>query len=212
MIEKKLNPFRRLVLAATLIGLAGCASLFTTPPRPLYRLTAPNDFPPAARPVAAQVAVGVPYAPNAIDTARIAMSKTPVSLDYLADGDWTDRVPALVQTELIEAFENSRAFKAVGPDSLDLRADLVVQGDLRHFEAVYDSASAVPVAWVALAVKLIKMPEQKILAETLITAREPAAANATPQIVLAFSAATGSVAKQVVAWVLANSALPAARR
>jgi cholesterol transport system auxiliary component len=211
-MNKNLSPLRRLVLGAALIGLAGCASLFTTAPRPLYRLTAPNDFPPAARPVTAQISIGVPYAPNAIDTTRIAMSKTPVSLDYLADGDWTDRVPALVQTELIEAFENSRAFKAVGPDSLDLRADLVVQGDLRHFEAVYDSASPMPVAWVALAVKLVKMPEQKILAESLITARETASANATPQIVLAFSAATGSVAKQVVAWVLANAPLPASRR
>jgi cholesterol transport system auxiliary component len=194
-MNKNLSPLRRLVLGAALIGLAGCASLFTTAPRPLYRLTAPNDFPPAARPVTAQISIGVPYA-----------------LDYLADGDWTDRVPALVQTELIEAFENSRAFKAVGPDSLDLRADLVVQGDLRHFEAVYDSASPMPVAWVALAVKLVKMPEQKILAESLITARETASANATPQIVLAFSAATGSVAKQVVAWVLANAPLPASRR
>ena len=50
------------------------------------------------------------------------MSRSPVSLDYLADGDWTDRAPAMVQSVLIEAFENSKVFKAVGPDSLDLRA------------------------------------------------------------------------------------------
>jgi cholesterol transport system auxiliary component len=113
---------------------------------------------------------------------------------------------------LVEAFENSRAFKAVGPDSLDLHADFVIQGDLRHFEAVYDSASPTPSASVALAVKLVKVPEQKILAETMISAREPAAANATPQIVLAFNAALASVAKQTVAWVLAEPGLSAPRR
>jgi cholesterol transport system auxiliary component len=140
------------------------------------------------------------------------MSRSPTSLDYLADGDWTDRAPAIVQTALIEAFENSRAVNAVGPDSLDLRADFVIQGDLRHFEVVYDSAAATPVVWVALAVKLVKVPEQKILAETLISAREPAAANATPSIVLAFNTAMASVAKQVVAWTLADPALSKPRR
>jgi cholesterol transport system auxiliary component len=211
-MTKNLDPLRRLsaaILALSLAGsLAGCAGLFTEKPRPLYRLTAPTDFPAAMPHVAAQVTIGVPYAPAAIDSARIAMSRTPVSLDYLADGEWTDRAPALVQTALIEAFENSKAFKAVGPDSLDLRADFVIQGDLRHFEAAYDSALA-PSVWVALAVKLVKVPEQKILAETLITARETAAANATPQIVLAFNAAMASVAKQVVSWTLANPALSA---
>jgi ABC-type uncharacterized transport system auxiliary subunit len=56
------------------------------------------------------------------------------------------------------------------------------------------------------------VPEQKILAETLISARQPADANATPDIVLAFNAAMASVAKQVVAWTLANPALSTPRR
>jgi cholesterol transport system auxiliary component len=211
MIEN-LGPLRHLLVALVVLSLAGCASLFTSPPRPLYRLTAPSDFPAGMRHVLAQLTIGAPYAPNAIDTSRIAMSRTPISLDYLADGDWTDRAPALVQTALVEGFENSKAFTAVGPDSLDLRADLVIQGDLRHFEAVYDSASATPVASVALAVKLVKVPEHTILAETLISARESAAANATPDIVLAFNRAMASVTKQVVAWTLANTPLPTPRR
>ena len=62
------------------------------------------------------------------------------------------------------------------------------------------------------AVKLVKIPEHKILAQTLISAREPAAANATPAIVQAFSAATASVAKQVVEWTLTNPALSTSRR
>jgi cholesterol transport system auxiliary component len=206
-MSKKLSPLRGLALAILAVSLAGCASMFTTTPRPLYRLAAPGDFPPVTRQVAAQLTIAVPYAPAAIDTSRIAMSRSPVSLDYLADGDWTDRAPSLVRTALIEAFENSKAIAAVGPDSLDLRADFVLQGDLRHFEAVYDSATGAPAAWVALAVKLVKVPEHTILAETLLSAREPASANATPQIVLAFNGAMASVAKQAVAWTLANPGL-----
>jgi cholesterol transport system auxiliary component len=211
-MTKNLDPLRRLILVVVLASVAGCAGLFTEKPRPLYRLTGAIDFPADLRHVAAQLTIGVPYAPNAINTARIAMSRSPTSLDYLADGEWTDRVPALVQTALIEAFENSKVFKAVGPDSLDLRSDFVIQGDLRHFEAIYDSASAPPTVSISLAVKLVKVPEQKILAETLISARQPADANATPDIVLAFNAAMASVAKQVVAWTLANPALSTPRR
>jgi cholesterol transport system auxiliary component len=209
---KHVEPLQRLALALLILSLVGCSSLFTTPPRPLYRLTAPNDLAGGTPHISAQLTIGVPYAPNAIDTARIAISRSPTSLDYLADGDWTDRAPSLVQSVLIEAFENSKAFRAVGPDSLDLRADFVLQGDLRHFEAVYDSASPTPSASVALAVKLVKVPEEKILAETMISARQPAAANATPRIVLAFNAALSSVAKQIVAWVLTEPALSTPHR
>jgi cholesterol transport system auxiliary component len=207
---KKLGPLRHLALVVLAVSLAaGCAKMFTEPPRPLYRLTAPADFPATTRHVAAQLAIAAPYAPAAIDTARIAMSRSPTSLDYLADGDWTDRASRLVQTALIETFENSRAFTAIGSDSLDLRPDFIIEGDLRHFEAVYDSPSAPPTVWVQIAVKLVKVPQHTILAETLISARQPASTNTTPDIVLAFDGAMAGAAKQIVAWVLANPGLSA---
>jgi cholesterol transport system auxiliary component len=209
-------PLRRLMILALALSLAGCASLFTVAPRPLYRLTAPSELPGTLPHVAKQLVVDVPYAAASLDTQRIAMARSPVSLDYLSDGDWTDHAPALVQAVLIETFENSRAVGAVGAQSLSLRADFVLEGDLRHFEAVYDSppggADTPPTVWVALAVKLVKVPEHTIIAQTLFAARQPAAANATPQIVLAFNTAMASVAQQVVGWAVTNPALSAPRR
>jgi cholesterol transport system auxiliary component len=226
MIHKKPRPLRPLPLVPLAVaviafgplalGLNGCAKLFTEAPRPLYRISAPSDFPARVPHVAAQFVVDMPYAPAALDTQRIAVSKSPVTLDYLADGDWVDRAPGLMQTALIEAFENSKAVGGVGPQALGLRADFVIESDMRHFEVVYDSPAAggegTPIASVALAVKLVKVPEHKILAESMISAREPAAANATPQIAVAFNTAVASVAKQVVSWAVDNSALPAQRR
>jgi cholesterol transport system auxiliary component len=213
---RNLRPLRHLTLAVIVLSLAGCAKMFTEPPRPLYRLSAPVDFPPGLRHTDAQIVIALPYAPEGLEPRRIAVVRATNGLDYLADGDWADRTPAMIRAVLVEAFENSKAVAAVGPDSLDLRADFVIEGDLRHFEAVYDSpggaASGVPSVVVSLAVKLVKVPEHKILAQTLISAREAAAANATPQIVAAFNAATGSLAKQVVAWTLANPTLSARHR
>jgi cholesterol transport system auxiliary component len=215
-MNRNLRTLRPLTFAIIVLSLAGCSKLFTEAPRPLFRLTAPNDFSASLPHSNAQIVIATPYAPAGLDTQRIAMARSPESLDYLADGEWTDRAPAVVRTALIEAFENSKAVAAVGPDSLDLRADFVIEGDLRHFEAVYDSqaggAGGAPSVWVAIAVKLVKVPEHKILAQTLIAAHESAAANATPQIVDAFNGAMASVAKQVVAWTLTNPALSAPHR
>jgi cholesterol transport system auxiliary component len=204
---KNLGALRHLALALAVLSLAGCAKMFTEPPRPLFRLTAPADFPPRLPHASVQIAIAAPQAPAGINTTRIAISRAPLSLDYLADGDWVDNAPALVQTALVEAFENSKAVSAVGPDSLDLRPDYVIEGDLRHFEAVYDSAAGAPGAWVAIGVKLVKAPDNKIVAQTVISDRETAAANATPQIVDAFNRAMASVAKQVIAWTVSNAAL-----
>lgn len=215
-MKRTLHPLRSVTIAFAVLAVTGCAGLFTQTPRPLFRLSAPVDVPTNLPHTNAQIVVDAPYAPEGLELRRIAVVRGANGLDYLADGDWADRTPDMVRAVLVEAFENSRAVGAVGPDTLNLRADFEIDGDLRRFEAVYDSpvgtANGAPTAWVALAVKLIKIPEHKILAQTLISAREPAAANATPQIVAAFNTAMGSVAKQVVAWTLSNPALSTPRR
>lgn len=198
-----------------MVALGGCAKMFTEPPRPLFQLSAPTSFTGNLPPTKAQIVVDAPYAPEGLELRRIAVVRATNGIDYLADGDWADRTPAMIRAVLVEAFENSKAVAAVGPDTLDLRADFEIDGDLRHFEAVYDSPdgkAGAPVVWVSLAVKLVKVPEHKILSQTLISARQPAAANATPAIVQAFGLATASVAKQVVEWTLTNPALSLPRR
>jgi cholesterol transport system auxiliary component len=215
-MKRTLHPLRSVTVAFAVLALAGCAKLLTEAPRPLFRISAPVDVPPNLPRTNFQIVVDSPYAPEGLELRRIAVVRGANGLDYLADGDWADRTPDMVRAVLVEAFENSRAVAAVGPDTLNLRADYEIEGDLRHFEAVYDSLGATPngapTVWVALAVKLVKIPEHKIIGQTLISAREPAAGNTTPQIVAAFNIAMSNVAKQVVAWTLTNPALSTPRR
>ena len=217
---RNLRPLRHrgrgpAVAALLVIALSGCAGLLTKDPRPLFQLSAPSDIPASLPHTNAQIVIDAPYAPEGLEPRRIAVVRASNAIDYLADGDWADRTPNMVRAVLVETFENSKSVAAVGPDSLDLRADFEIEGDLRHFEAVYDSpagAAGAPTATVALAVKLVKVPERKILAQTIITARQPAKANATPAIVEAMNEAMASVAKQVVVWTLTNPALSTSRR
>jgi ABC-type uncharacterized transport system auxiliary subunit len=121
------------------IALTGCGGLLPDPPkRQLYRLEPALTSPAARLPqVAVQLLVAVPLAPSGLDTSRIALSRTPLSLDYFADSEWADRAPLLVQSALIDAFEKSRAVGAVARDSAAFRADFVLETTIRDFQAAY---------------------------------------------------------------------------
>ena len=198
---------RSALLAALGLGLAGCASLLTDPPKPLFQLTPKSTYPAGLPHLSGQLLIDVPLAPAGLDINRIALSRSPVSLDYFADGEWTDRAPRLVQTALLESFENSRTVTAIDRETIGLSADLVLKTELRHFEAVYDSANGPPQVWVVLNARLVKMPERKIIAQESFEARSPAAANKIGDIVLAFDEALGKVMKETVVWTVTNPAL-----
>jgi cholesterol transport system auxiliary component len=194
-------------LAATLL-LTACAG---TPPQ-LYRLTPKSTFPPDLPHVPTQLLIDTPLAPAGLDTRRIALSRSPVSIGYFADSAWTDRAPAVVQTALLESFENSGAVTALDRESVGLKADFVLKTEIRHFEAVYDAAAAAPEVWVAIEARLVAMPRGAIVAQRPFEAHQRAAANELPQIVLAFDGALGAVIKRLVVWSLANPALSEVRR
>jgi cholesterol transport system auxiliary component len=202
---------RRWLAWVSVLALAGCASLFVaTPPGHLYRLSADSAYPEALPHVSAQLLVDLPQAPAGIDTTRIALSRSPLSLDYYADAEWTDSVSALVQTALLASFENSKAITAFGPQSTGLRADFVLKTEIRHFEAVGDSAP--PTVWVAMIARLVEMPRREIIAQASFERRVPAAANEVPAVVAAFNAAADAVIKDIVVWTVTNPALTRHRR
>ncbi|MGO8918427.1 MAG: ABC-type transport auxiliary lipoprotein family protein [Stellaceae bacterium] len=195
---------RRLVLAALALTPAACSllSLGGAPPK-LYTLTPASDFPAGGVRVSWQLLIDVPASAAALDTERIVLSRGPTTIDYFADAAWTDRAPLMVQSLLVQSFENSGRIGAIARESLSLRADYVLQTELRDFEAEYAGAAA-PVVHVQLAVKLIRMPERAIVAQQRFDATSPAAANQVPAIVEAFNAAFQQAARQIVDWTLAT--------
>ena len=195
---------RRLLLAAAALAPAGCTSLLPgggAPPK-LYTLTAPTDFSEKRPRVAWQLLVDAPAAAAALDTERIALSRSAISIDYFADAAWTDRAPLMIQALLVQAFENSGRITAVARESLALRADYLLRSDLRHFEAEY-AGDGPPTAHIQIAAGLVKMPERAIIAQRVIGARMRAARNDMPTIVDAFNDAFHQAARQIVDWALA---------
>jgi cholesterol transport system auxiliary component len=201
------RPSRRFFLTVFILALAGCSGLLGgTAPR-LYRVTPKSTYPANLPHRSIQLLVDVPISPAGLDTSRIALTRSAVSIDYFADSEWTERAPLLVQTALLQSFENSRAINAIDRESVGLRADFFLKPEIRHFEAVYDSANEPPTVWVAINVRLVNPSERDIVAQASFERRERASANDMHSIVWAFDEALGGVMKDIVVWTLTNPAL-----
>ena len=93
----------------------------------------------------AQVLVPEPTTVRALDTDRIAARPTPAEYAYLPGAVWSDRLPKLLQTRLVQTLQNSGRARAVAvpgqgtPDrlsssSLDVRAfELTQEGAVADF-------------------------------------------------------------------------------
>jgi cholesterol transport system auxiliary component len=203
---------RRFVPSVLILTLASCSGLFGGgEPAHLYRLTPKSTYPPNLPHRSVQLLINEPLAPAGLDKSRIALSRSPVSIDYFADSEWTDRAPLLVQTAILQSFENSKAITAIARESVGLRADFILDPEMRHFEAVYDSPDRPPEIWVAINLRLVNPSSRDVVAQTLFERRERASANDVPSIVSAFDEALGGVMKEIVVWTVTNPALSVKR-
>ncbi|HEX4077900.1 MAG TPA: ABC-type transport auxiliary lipoprotein family protein [Rhizomicrobium sp.] len=210
MIAQPMTASRRqLVLGtAALFVLAGCGSLIgpSGPPPQIYRLA--PVLPPAAggASVSWQLAIARPISTLTLDTERIALVRGE-TMDYYADAQWNDTVPRLVQSLLVEAFEQSGRIAAVAPESGGLRANYTLATDIRDFDAQYDSANGAPNVVVAIEAKLVGERGNVVAS---LDARQTARAsqNSVTAVVAAFDQAAGAALAQIVTWTLQASPPP----
>ena len=153
-----------------------------------------------------------PTASAGLDTNRIALIRSPVEIDYFADGEWVDRPPFLVKEALIEGFQKSGAFAGVSSEGLGLSADYVLNTDIRDFTAIYDSPDGPPLARVRIAAELITMPGRNIAATISVTREARAGAVDLPAIVNAFNQALGEAIRDIIIWSANNPDLSAKRK
>lgn len=185
------------------VGLAGCTQIVPgqTPPPELYRLTPKSTFPESLTPVDWQLLVETPTASAGLNTPRIALMRSATKLEYYARSNWTDRAPNMVQSLVIESFENSNAIVAVGRQTVALRADYLLKTELREFQAEYFTGG-LPDAHVAINAKLVEMPERRIVGSSEFAATVRSEGDRLQEIVYAFDTALGKVLKNLVIWTL----------
>lgn len=190
------------VLAAPM-GLAACGGIIPqAPPSNLYTLSPKTTFPPELPRANWQLVVEEPFAAGGLDTHRIAILTNPYEIKYYAEVRWAERAPRMVQTLLVESFENTGKIVAVGRQSIGLRSDFNLKSELREFQAELKEGSTAPEVRVALNAKLIGQPRQQIVASANFERRVRAKDAAILSVVAAFDEALGQVLRETVQWTL----------
>lgn len=191
-------------LAVTVaLGLSACGGVVGGGgPPDRYRLTPPQvtgDLP-AARDVT--LAVGAPRAAPAIATDRIAVVRDGREVAYYADARWTERVPDLLRSALLDSFRSSGRLAGVGVREVGLSPDLRLQTTVEEFAAVAPTDSGAFEVRVAIRAQLLRHPDNMLVAARGFRAREPAASPEAGDVVAAFDRAADRAIAELVRWTL----------
>jgi len=198
-------------LAVALVAVSGCSSIIPgadRDPPELFDLSPKSTFAPNLPKANWQLIVERPIAAAGLSSSRIALKRHPLRLEYYAKTTWTDIAPKMVQTLMVESFENSGRIVAVGRESAGLRSDFVLKTEMREFQAEYTSGikngakTNAPRIRIRISAKLVLMPQRIIIAGKTIEKVVKAETNSMAAIVRAFDRALGKTLKNLVAWTL----------
>ncbi len=207
-LAEKVRGRSRLKVLAVLFGLGACSGLLPGggPPPNLYTLSPKSTFSGDLPAVPWQLVVEEPSAAGGLATQRIALRHNLLELQYFASSRWTEGAPRLVQTLLVESFENTGKIVAVGRQSIGLRSDFNLKSELREFQAEYlNGANTAPRVRVRLNAKIIKQPRREIIASKNFEAALDARDNSMAAIIEAFDESLGKVLKGLVEWTLTTA-------
>lgn len=206
----------KLVLLLALCSVTSACSIPLpgggAPPRQ-YVLTPKSTFPAGLPQADWQILIETPVAAAGLSTARIPLQDSPIELRYFTRANWTDFAPKMVQTLMVESFENSKKIVGVGREQIGLRSDFVLKTELREFQAEYgerlpqdvstmSASSNPPTIRVRINAKLVKMPRREIIASQTFERKITAERNTMEAIIGAFDESLGKVLKSVVVWTL----------
>ena len=196
---------RVLLVGSAALVVAGCSNIIGPPDAsPFYKLEPEIPGPSPGPKVDFSLSVILPEANDAFDSNRIAISRSPQTLDYFADAVWPDRLTELVQTRLVDAFEKSGRIEQVAADSAGTHASMVLQTTIDNFEARYDTPDGAPTAVVKIEARLVTNRTREIVSHIVASQEAPASANTIPAAVDALDRAFGAVLGQIVGWALST--------
>ena len=198
-----------LVLALALAGCAGSLLESSAAAPETYRL-AGEPLPDRGERLPLAIIVARPGAAPALDTDRVAVVQPDSRFDYFTGVRWSEPAPQMLQQQLVRALAADGRFEAVVAAPSRVPADLLLDVELRRFEAVYAADGSAPVVKVEMQVSLVDPRKARRLASFVVAASSPADENRLAPVVAAFDRATAEAVRSAVDQVRA-AAVTAAR-
>ncbi len=199
------NIFALIVLALPLVGCGGIL-----PKKEPLEIVAPQVHvapDPAWPQVAWQLTIARPSADDMLDSRRIAVSPAPGHIEVYKGAAWTNTAPDVVQTAVVQAFEDSGKILAVGRQTSGLRTDYSLLLDMRDYQAVYHDAAGPPEVTLTISAKLIDYASSRAIASHTFHQVSLAAGTSVAAVAQAFDTALGALVHDLVGWTLSNGQL-----
>ncbi|MBX4954514.1 ABC-type transport auxiliary lipoprotein family protein [Rhizobium lentis] len=183
-----------IALPLTALILSGCG---TAAKNDTYDLSGAVDGDgPAAK--SRQILIASPTALRALDSEQIVIRVSSSEIQYLSRAQWGDKLPRIVQSKLVEAFENSGKVGGVGMPGQGLAIDYQIVTDIRSFEI---DASSGNQAVVEISAKILNDRNGSVRAQKLFRAVAPAGGD-NVGFVKALDRAFSTVVSEIVSWTL----------
>jgi cholesterol transport system auxiliary component len=177
-----------LALAGVALALAACAA----PPPQTFDLSVP---PGAVRQRGTQLAIALPVGIQVLETDRIIVRSGDGSVTALPGVQWADNLPRLIQSRLVQAFENTG--RAVGRAGSGVSASTVLAPDIRFFGIVTAPQTE---AVVELSVKMVDANSGSIVAGRVFRSVVPVAVVSGPAAAAALDQAAMRTFSEIVRW------------
>jgi cholesterol transport system auxiliary component len=193
MMREARALFREVSRIAAAAGLAlALGACGGGPPATIVDLTAAK--PPAARPLRGQMRVAQPAASADLNSDRVLVRDTPLTLATLSGVRWPDALPSLLRARLVQSFQNAHLtrFIADGGATAEYQLDL----DIRAFELEVPTSTV----HIDIAVTIVELASGRIAAVDIFTLRAPVASTDPSAVVPALDQAASTVMSCIVAF------------
>lgn len=186
-----------IILPLTAALLTGCGTAAKNDTYDLSAATVDGTGPSAK---SKQILIADPTALKALNSDQIVIRVSPSEIQYLSRSQWSDTLPRMVQSKLVQAFENSGKLGGVGKPGQGLAIDYQLVTDIRSFEI--DAASGNK-AVVEISAKILNDRNGTVRAQQVFRATAPAGGD-NVSFVKGLGRAFTSVADQIVGWTLTS--------
>jgi cholesterol transport system auxiliary component len=173
---------------------AGCGSLLKTdlPASTSYVLAAAPASSTGVTKSEADLSIGRPDLSPGLDSERIAVLKGR-QLDYYRGAQWGGRTAEVVQTLLVDSFEDQQLFRSVTPEQSRVASEYVLDVSVRDFQAEYANDNDAPTAHVTIQGRLIRVVDRQLVDTFAATAQSKASDNRLNAVAAAFETAAHKV-------------------
>jgi cholesterol transport system auxiliary component len=144
-----------------------------------------------------QMAVAKPLAIQMFSGNEILVKSAGGTISRVGGAQWVDQLPELVQTRLVQSFENSAGLRSVFKTGAGLTSDYLLSTEIREF--YIDEARGAAV--VELSVRLVADTSGRVVRAKVFRAEYPASAGDGAAAVTGLDQALSAVMADIVRWV-----------